>query len=267
MAQTRDLYEVLGVARDASQEEIKKAFRRLARQYHPDVNGGDPEAEHRFKEINLAYETLSDPEKRRRYDTFGGEGFTPDMFSFMGDIGDIFEAFFGQGFAGTRGRRRTRGSDLRMPVSLTFEEAAFGGARDLEVERLARCETCAGTGAAPGTSPSRCPRCSGAGQIQDVRQSVFGTVMTTRACDRCGGTGEVIASPCETCRGDGRVRRTDLVTVEVPAGVEDGMELRVEGRGADGPRGAPPGDLYLALAVEPHPVFERRGADLAAALE
>lgn len=271
MADTRDLYQVLGVRRDASEQDIKKAFRRLARENHPDVNN-DPEAERRFKEITLAYETLSDPAKRQRYDMFGGEGLSRDMFSFLGDMDEIFEAFFGGPFGRTRGRSRyatrtRRGADLHVVLDLTFEEAAFGTRKDVEVQRLTRCERCGGNGAEPGTSPSRCARCDGRGEISDVRQSVFGTVMTSRACDICGGTGEVIASPCKECRGDGRVRTNQEVGVEIPAGVSDGMDLRIEGRGEEGPNGGAPGDLYMTLRVAPHPIFERRGSDLSAVLE
>lgn len=268
MPQTRDLYEVLGVSPDASQEEIKRAYRALARRHHPDVSG-DPEAEHRFKEINLAYQTLSDPAKRRQYDLTGGEGFTPDMFSFLGDFNDIFEAFFGSPFGrGSRQRARDRsGGDLHAVLDLTFEEAASGVQREVPVERLVRCERCEGNGSEPGTAPSRCTTCGGSGQVSDVRRSVFGTVMTSRTCATCGGTGEEIASPCKDCGGRGRRAFADTVTVEVPAGVDDGMDLRVEGAGHQGTRGAAPGDLYIALRVAPHPVYRRRGQDLVAVLE
>lgn len=271
MAQARDLYEVLGVRRDASQQDIKQAFRRLARENHPDVNS-DPQAEHRFKEITLAYETLSDPAKRQRYDMFGGQGLSRDMFSFLGDMDDIFEAFFGAPFGRTarRGGSRTRtrrGADVHAIVDLTFEEAAFGAEKEVQVERLVGCERCGGNGAEPGTFPSRCGRCDGTGEISDVRRSVFGTVMTAHPCDVCRGAGQVIASPCKECRGEGRVRATEDVAVEIPAGVSDGMELRLEGRGEEGPRAGPVGDLYLTIRVAPHPVFERRGSDLAAVLE
>jgi molecular chaperone DnaJ len=264
-----DLYEVLGVSREASQEEIKRAFRRLARQYHPDVNGGDPEAERRFKEINLAYETLSDPAKRRQYDTYGGEGFTPDAF--MGDIGDLFEAFFGPSPFGARpGRRRTRarrGRDLQAALTLTFEEAAFGATKEVEVESLRTCERCGGNASEPGTFPTRCSACGGSGELSDVRRSVFGTVMTSRPCTTCQGTGQEIASPCRACGGEGRVPVVQPVTVEVPGGVTDGMELRVDAAGEDGREGGSTGDLYLSLRVAPHQVFERSGADLVATLE
>ena len=264
-----DLYEVLGVSREASPDEIKKAFRRLARQFHPDVNGGDPEAERRFKEINLAYETLSDPVKRRHYDAYGGEGFTPDAF--MGDVGDLFEAFFGRSPFGARtGRRRTRarrGRDLQTTLTLTFEEAAFGAKKEVEVQSLRTCERCSGNGSEPGTFPTRCSACGGSGEVSDVRRSVFGTVMTSRPCTTCEGTGQEIASPCRECGGDGRVRVAQPVTVEVPGGVTDGMELRVDAAGEDGRQGGSTGDLYLSLRVAPHPVFERSGADLVAVLE
>ena len=264
MAQTRDLYEVLGVAQDASPDEIKRAYRKLARTYHPDVSD-HPEADHRFKEINLAYETLSDPEKRRRYDIGGGEGFSPDMFNFMGDIGDIFEAFFGG--TRTRPQRTRRGVDMRLELSLTFEEAVFGASREVEMETAVVCAECEGSGAADGSSPSTCRQCRGAGQVSDVRRSIFGTVMANRLCDRCGGTGEEVLSPCPGCRGEGRVPEVRTITVEVPAGVADGVDLRLEGTGPVGRRGGPPGDLYLSLRVAPHPVFERRGQDLVTVLE
>jgi molecular chaperone DnaJ len=266
----RDLYEVLGVDRTATQEDIKRAYRRLAREHHPDVNEGAPQAEQRFKEINLAYQTLSDPEKRRQYDLFGGEGFTPDMFGFMGDVTDIFEAFFGSPFTRTRTRRRTRarrGADLQVVLDLTFEEAAFGTTRDVQVESLELCERCGGNGCEPGTQPTRCATCGGSGEVSDVRRSVFGTVMTSRACVRCEGTGQEIASPCRECGGEGRVPTTQTVSVEVPAGVADGTQLRVEGGGEGGRHGGTVGDLYLSVRVAPHPIFERRGQDLAATLE
>lgn len=268
MAQTRDLYEVLGVRRDASQEDIKKAYRRLARAYHPDVSS-DPDAEHKIKELNLAYQTLSDPAKRRQYDMFGGEGLSPDMFVDLGDISDIFEAFFGSPFGrrSRRTRRRSRGLDAHAVVELSFEEAAFGTRTEVEVEIQEACDTCGGSGATPGTGPTRCGYCGGTGEVSDMRRSVFGTVMTSRICGTCGGTGHEILSPCQTCRGEGRVSRVRTLPVDVPAGVGDGVELRIEGGGNRGQRGTPPGDLYITLRVAPHPVFERRDQDLVAVLE
>ena len=268
MAQ-RDLYDVLGVSRDATQDDIRKAYRRLAREHHPDVNE-DPEAERRFKEINLAYQTLSDPTRRRQYDLFGGEGIAPDLFGF-GDLGDIVEAFFGGSpFGRARTRRRTRtvrGSDVRVTLPLTFEEAVFGASKEVAVRARRLCDRCQGTGCEPGTFPSRCSTCGGSGEVSDVRRSVFGTVMTSRTCPTCEGTGEEIPSPCRSCRGDGRVPAERTISVEVPSGVADGMELRMEGAGEDGRAGGRSGDLYLGLTVDPHPVFERRGQDLVGVLE
>jgi molecular chaperone DnaJ len=268
MAQIRDLYEILGVARDASQEDIKRAYRRLAREYHPDVSQSH-DAEERFKEIAAAYEILSDPDKRAQYDRFGQGG--PEMFPF-GDVADIFEAFFGSGgFGGRRASaRRTRtqrGEDVFASVAVSFEEAAFGAHRELRLEVLQPCDRCAGTGAEPGTAPSRCRTCGGAGQVQDVRRSIFGTVMTARPCTACEGTGEEVLTPCERCRGGGRVATDRVVPVDVPAGVAGGVELRVSGAGHAGRAGGPAGDLYVSIEVEEHPVFERRGQDLFAVLE
>jgi molecular chaperone DnaJ len=265
----RDLYEILGVPRTATQEDIRKAYRALARKLHPDVNA-DPEAGERFKEVTAAYEILSDPEKRRQYDLFGQRG-GPDVFPF-GDVADIFEAFVGPG---TFGRRRTasrptrtqRGEDLRGSLRLTFEESVFGAHRELDVESLEVCDRCGGSGAEPGTAPSRCRTCGGAGQVQDVRRSIFGTVMTSQPCPACTGTGEEILDRCERCFGEGRVRTTRSVPVEVPPGVADGLELRVPGAGNAGRAGGAVGDLYLSISVEPSPVFERKGQDLFAVLD
>jgi molecular chaperone DnaJ len=271
MAPVRDLYEVLGVSRDASDDEIKKAYRRLAREHHPDVNG-DPAAEERFKEVAGAYEILSDPEKRQRYDAFGqtgGPGGGPGGFA---DIQDIFDMFFGGGFqTATRSRgprsRAQHGEDLGVRVSLTFGEAAFGVRRDLEVDRLAVCETCGGNGAAPGTAPVACRACRGSGQVQAVRRTIFGTVMTAAPCDTCRGTGQEIPDKCEACFGEGRRRTPSTVTVDIPAGVSDGMELRVTGGGHAGLAGGPAGDLYVSLSVEPSLAFDRRGQDLFTVLD
>jgi molecular chaperone DnaJ len=264
-----DLYDILGVSRDATDEDIKRAYRRLARQLHPDVNGEDG-AEERFKEVTAAYEILSDPQKRRQYDLYGQGG--PQAFPF-GDVADIFDAFFGPGTFGTTRRRSTRvsrsraGEDLRASVALSFDESVFGVHRELEIDRLATCERCAGSGAEPGTQPVTCPTCGGAGQVQDVRRSIFGTVMTAHPCPTCGGTGERLASPCAECRGEGRVRVSSIVPVDVPAGVADGLELHVTGAGNAGRAGGRPGDLFLSISAEPSPVFERRGEDLFAMLE
>jgi molecular chaperone DnaJ len=257
----RDLYEVLGVGRDASPDDIRHAYRKLAREHHPDVNE-DAEAEERFKEIAGAYEILSDPQKRQQYDTFGqsggpqGQGFT--------DIQDIFDLFFGGGFGGRRGprSRSRRGEDLGVRVSLTFRDAMFGVRRELEVERLVTCPRCMGNGAEPGTAPIACRTCGGSGEQQTMRRSVFGTVMTSVPCGTCDGTGQEIPDRCENCRGQGRVRAKEKVTVDIPAGVSDGMELRVSGNGHAGTSGGPAGDLYVGLVVEQAIAFDRRGQDL-----
>jgi molecular chaperone DnaJ len=274
VAAVRDLYEILGVGRDASEDDIKKAYRALARELHPDVNA-DIVAQERFKEIVGAYEILSDPEKRRQYDTFG-EGGGPGGAPFN-DIQDIFDMFFGAGgFGGgvTTGRRRggrrsrtQRGEDLRAGAMLTFHEAAFGVQRTMEIERLGQCERCMGVGAEPGTAPVACRTCGGAGEVQQVRRSIFGTLMTSTPCTTCAGTGEEIPDPCETCRGAGRVRTTASVTLDIPAGVADGMELRVSGSGNAGRAGGPSGDLYVSIRAEASPTFERHGQDLATILE
>jgi molecular chaperone DnaJ len=269
VASIPDLYAILGVGRESTEDQIKRAYRRLARELHPDVNN-DPAAERRFKEITAAYQTLSDPARRRQYDMFGSQGGTADLFPF-GDMGDIFDVFFG-GAMGGRGRgtrRRTRarrGDDLFVQIELSFEEAVFGVHKEVTVDGLELCSACQGTGCAPGTHASRCSRCGGSGEVQDVQRSVFGTVMTARTCSVCDGTGEEIAAPCATCHGDGRVSRKQKVSVEVPAGVADGMEMRVPGSGQEGRLGGGVGDLYVSLRVKPHPVFERRGQDLVAAL-
>jgi molecular chaperone DnaJ len=269
-AGARDLYDVLGIARDASQEDIRRAYRALAREHHPDVNA-DPEAEARFKEVAGAYEILSDPEKRQRYDTFGATG-GPQGQGFA-DIQDIFDLFFGGGGFGGGGRRRgprsraQRGEDLGVRVALTFTEAMFGARRDLEMERLVTCARCQGNGAEPGTAPVSCHTCNGSGEIQSVRRSVFGTVMTTAPCGTCGGSGQEIKDRCHDCIGAGRRRESTVVSVDIPAGVSDGMELRVAGSGHEGVAGGPPGDLYVGLSVQEAESLERRGQDLFTVLD
>jgi molecular chaperone DnaJ len=269
MATVRDLYDVLGVARDASPDEIKRAYRKLARELHPDVSA-DPATEERFKEVTGAYEILSDPQKRQRYDAFGPAG-GPQGQPFT-DIQDIFDLFFGGGFnVGGRPRgprsRTQRGEDAGVRLSLSFREAVFGARREIDVERLAVCDRCLGNGAEPGTAPIACRTCGGTGEIQSVRRSIFGTVMTASACETCRGTGQEIPERCEKCRGEGRVRAPATVTVEIPAGVSEGMELRVGGNGHAGIAGGPAGDLYVALAVEPSQHYERRGQDLFTVLD
>ena len=270
MAVARDLYDVLGVPRDASDDDIRKAYRQLARELHPDVSA-DPETEERFKEVAGAYEILSDPEKRARYDAFGTSGPGGQPFA---DISDIFEMFFGQGgFGGFGSRRRgprsrtRRGEDVGVIVRLSFEEAAFGVRRDVPLERLETCDRCLGNGAEPGTAPVACRTCGGTGEVQSVRRSVFGTLMTASPCATCEGTGQEIPDPCRECKGQGRLRHPATVTVEIPAGVSDGMELRVAGNGHAGVAGGSTGDLFVRLEVEPATRFERRGQDLFAVLD
>jgi molecular chaperone DnaJ len=268
-----DLYEQLGVARSATSEDIKKAYRRLARQLHPDANGGDAAAEQRFKEVTRAYEVLRDPERRRRYDTFGDDGAGTggagaDPFAGSG-LGDIFDAFFGGAspFGGGGGRRRgpagpPRGADLEVVLDIDFEEAVFGAEKDLGVRAPVSCDTCEGSGARPGTTASVCPDCQGAGEIRRVRQSILGQMVTAGPCARCGASGEVVLSPCPDCRGEGRVAGRRTYTVTVPAGVDTGSTLRLSGRGAAGSRGGGMGDVYVHIRVGGHARFERHGYDL-----
>ena len=266
MAAVRDLYEILGVPRDASSNDIRAAYRRLARELHPDVNA-DPGDQERFKEVTGAYEILSDPAKRRRYDEFGSAG--PQGAPFA-DIQDLFDMFFGGGFGGrTRGprSRARRGEDLRVAVRLTLAGAMFGEQREIEVEHLATCDRCGGNGAEPGTTPIACRTCGGAGEVQSVRRSIFGTVMTSTPCVTCGGTGEEIPDRCERCFGEGRVRSVVTVAFEVPPGVVDGMDLRVSERGNSGVAGGPSGDLIVGVEVEPSEAFERTGQDLHGVLD
>jgi molecular chaperone DnaJ len=265
-----DYYELLGVSRTATPDEIKRAFRRLARQLHPDTGHGDPESEARFKQVAHAYEVLSDPEKRRRYDTFGPDGVngasnTADPFGGFGGIGDMFEAFFGGSPFGGRGRGQSgppRGSDLEVVVDLEFTEAVFGCEHAVPVRTAVECPACGSTGAADGTQPVTCYECQGTGQVQRVRQSLIGQMVTSSPCARCAGSGQIIANPCAECRGEGRTVEERTYTVEIPAGVDSGSTLRLSGRGAVGPRGGTAGDLYVHLRVAPHERFERDGYDL-----
>lgn len=260
-----DFYQLLGVQPDASPDQIKRAFRSLARQYHPDVAGDDPTAEARFKEIARAYEVLSDPDKRARYDAYGEQGIGGDPFVGVG-LGDLFEAFFGGGFGGGFGGRSpsgpTRGPDAEVRVELDLVEALRGIEKTLEVRLPVECEVCDATGCRPGTHPVTCEMCGGAGEIREMRRSILGQIVSARACPTCRGQGRMIQSPCTECGGEGRVTRLKRLEVDVPAGIDDGQRLRLSGRGPAAPRGGIPGDLYVSVGVKAHPDYERIGDDL-----
>ncbi len=268
MAQTkRDYYEALGVPRNASAEAIKKAFRRLAMQYHPDRNKEDG-AEAKFKEIGEAYEVLSDPEKRAAYDRFGHAGLQGfdlgrpfEGFDF-GGFGDIFDAFFGGTASGRRARQAQRGADRRVDIEISFEEAAFGCEREMEVERIERCGRCGGAGSEPGSQLARCPTCDGAGQVRRVSRSFFGQFVNVATCSQCRGEGRIITHPCQDCRGSGRERKRRSLLVKVPAGIADGSRMRLSGEGDAGANGGGPGHLYVSINVRPHPFFQREEDDL-----
>jgi molecular chaperone DnaJ len=271
-----DLYGLLGVGRGATPDEIKRAYRRLARQLHPDANPDDPETEARFKEVAHAYEVLSDPEKRRRYDTFGHAGLGGTAGQAGADpfagFSDVFDAFFGGGTGfggggGFGGGRQgpagpPRGTDIEVVAELDFEVAVFGGEHAVTVRTAEACADCQATGAAPGTSPHTCQGCQGTGQVRRVRQSILGQMVTAGRCPRCGGMGQVIDRPCPSCSGEGRVITDKRYTVDIPAGVDTGATLRLPGRGAVGVRGGAHGDLYVHVKVARHERFERQGADL-----
>jgi molecular chaperone DnaJ len=267
----RDPYEVLGVSRDAGEQDIKKAFRRLARELHPDVNAHDPQAEDKFKEAAEAYEILSDPERRATYDRYGHEGlrsggYAPNFDGF-GSIGDLFNAFFSGGSQFGSSSGAALGGDIAVAVEMTLLEASLGTTLDVSFEAIDRCEHCRGNGAEPGTPIERCSRCEGAGQVQSVVRTPFGQMMRTSVCDACHGDGRIPSAPCGECRGRGQraVKRSEQVSV--PAGIADGQRIRVSGRGHAGERGAPAGDLYVLVRVQPDERFIRDGDDLVTALD
>jgi len=265
LAIKRDYYEVLGVGRDVSADDLKRAFRRLAMQYHPDRNPDDPQAPERFKECSEAYEVLSDPEKRRSYDMFGHAGVTPGAggagFEGFG-FGDIFDTFFGAGFGGRGTRRATRGDDLRYDLTISFEEAFTGVEKDVDVSRLVGCDVCTGSGAAPGTGTETCSSCGGSGQVRRQAQSIFGSVVNITTCPSCAGAGRILRTPCAECRGQGRVERSRRLRVGIPAGVDTGSQIRLTGEGEAGYRGGPPGDLYVVLRVRNHAALRRQDQDV-----
>lgn len=274
MADKRDYYEVLGLSKGASDDEIKKAFRKLAMKYHPDKNPGDKEAEEKFKEINEAYAVLSDPEQKSKYDRFGHAGVDPNSFAGGGGFGgfggfeDIFDMFgsaFGGGFGGGGSRRNNgprKGSDIQKTMTIDFEEAAFGVKKQIRLTKNVKCKNCGGTGAAPGTSKKTCPRCGGSGEIRTQQQTPLGVFQSVSPCPDCNGTGEINESPCPDCGGTGRVRDTVTITINIPAGVDNDSVIPVRGQGEPGINGGPDGDLYIVLNVRPHKLFERRGQDL-----
>ena len=273
----RDYYEVLGVSKGASEEEIKKAYKKLARKYHPDMNPGDKEAEEKFKEVNEANEVLSDPEKKARYDQFGFAGVDPSYgagagggaysaggFDF-GDLGDIFGSFFGGGFGGgtrTNPNAPQRGESLRTSVTISFEEAAFGCEKEISIERVETCDTCHGTGCEKGTTAEVCPDCRGTGVVQQRRQTPLGFMSTSAPCGRCGGKGKIIHQPCKACRGSGQLRRRKTLKVTIPAGIDNGQTISLRGQGNAGRNGGPAGDLLIVVGVRPHEIFRREGTSV-----
>ena len=275
--QKRDYYEVLGVQKGAGEDEIKKAYKKMARKYHPDLNPDNKEAEEKFKEVNEAYEVLSDSDKRARYDQFGHAGVDPNFgaggygggfdggFDF-GDLGDIFGSFFGGGFGGG-GRRSNpnapqRGESIRMNLAISFEEAAFGCQKSVTVERMEQCAACHGNGCAAGSSPETCPDCHGTGQVQVRRQTPMGVFATTSSCPKCGGKGKIIHNPCKSCHGAGVERKKKTIQASIPAGIDNGQTISIRGQGHAGKNGGPAGDLLITITVRPHELFRREGTSV-----
>jgi molecular chaperone DnaJ len=264
MATERDLYSVLGVGRDASDAEIKRAFRRLAQQWHPDVNN-EAGADERFKQINEAYQVLSDPQRRQAYDMFGttGDGNDPNFGAAgFGNFTDIFDAFFGGTQAGTRRGHPLAGADLRYDLRITLEEAVKGVEKEIEFTALGRCETCGGSGAAPGSEAVTCDQCGGRGEIRTTRRTMLGQMVNVSTCPKCRGEGKIVTDPCPTCKGDGRTSRKRTLRVTIPAGIDEGHQIRLSNEGEVGPRGGPAGSLYVAVHVMPHPQLKREGTEL-----
>ena len=283
MAGKRDYYEVLGVNKDATDDELKKAYRKMAKKYHPDANPGNKEeAEKKFKEVNEAYETLSDAQKRRMYDQFGpdgpqgfngsgfggqngyysytGSGF--DGFGDFGDLGDIFSSFFTGGFGKQSTRRDSgprKGADLNVHIEISFEESFLGVEKEIIITRNEKCQSCNGTGAKKGTNPIKCPTCNGTGQVRQVQNTILGQVQTTRTCSECHGTGEIIKEPCEACKGKGTVRKQPKVKVRIPAGIDDDQTVVLRGEGEPGKKGGPNGDLFITVRIKNHSIYKRKG--------
>ncbi len=273
MAEKRDYYEVLGISKGASEDEIKKAYHKLAKKYHPDMNPGDKDAEQKFKEVGEAYSVLSDPEKKSRYDQFGHAGVDPNYGAGAGggfggfggfggmdfDVGDIFSSFFGGSSSSARRNGPVAGEDLLVRTVISFEEAAFGCKKEISFTRIENCSECGGTGAAKGTTPKTCPECGGRGQVQSQQRTPSGMTSTSKPCQQCGGRGKIVESPCQKCRGGGRVRRRASVQVNIPAGIDDRQAINVRSQGNKGTNGGPAGDLRLGVNVRSHPYFERDG--------
>ena len=278
MSTKRDYYEVLGVEKSATDQELKKAYRKLAMKYHPDRNPDDKEAEEKFKEVNEAYEVLSDETKRRTYDQFGhegvngqggfgGQGFGGQGFGggFEDIFGDMFGDIFGGGFGGsgrTRRRGPERGADIRQNVTISFEEAAFGKKMSIKINRTEECSECNGSGAKPGTSKKTCSTCNGSGEVRTVQRTPFGNIASSRTCDKCNGEGEVVESPCPKCNGKGNTRKIKTIEIDIPAGIDDGQMIKLSGQGEVGSKGGPRGDLYIIVNVKNDTKFERDGFDI-----
>lgn len=272
MADKRDYYEVLGVNKNATEDEIKKAYRQTAKKYHPDLHPGDKAAEEKFKEANEAYEVLSDPDKKARYDQFGHAGVDPNYGAGQGgygagfggmdfDLGDIFSSFFGGGFGGGRANPNApqRGSDTQTSVTISFEEAAKGCKRTVQTMKIDVCDDCHGNGCAAGSSPKTCPECHGKGQVTAQQRTPFGVIQTQKPCSRCNGRGTIIDNPCKKCGGTGRVRKPSTIEINIPAGIDDRQVINARGQGNKGINGGPAGDLRVVVNVRPHPIFEREG--------
>lgn len=272
MADKRDYYDVLGVAKSASDDEIKKAHRKLAKKYHPDLNRDNPEAAEKFKELNEAYEVLSDKDKRARYDQFGfagvdpnygagqGGGFGGGFGGFdMGDLGDIFGSFFGGGSSRSRRNAPQRGETIQQRVMLSFEEAAFGCEKEITINRTERCEECEGTGAEKGSSAETCSNCHGSGVVTQTQRTPLGMFQTQAACPNCRGTGKIIRKPCKKCSGTGKTRNSRTLKVKIPAGIDDGQSIQLRGQGNAGSNGGPSGDIIVTIGIRPHPIFTRDG--------
>lgn len=268
MADKRDYYEVLGVQKGASDDELKKAYRKQAKKYHPDLHPGDKDAEAKFKEVNEAYAVLSDPEKKARYDQYGHAGVDPNFGAGGGygggfegfDFGDIFSDIFGGGFGGSRRRNGpARGRDVRQVIDITFEEAAFGCKKKITLTQQERCQTCGGSGAKPGTQPTTCSKCGGSGQVRTQTRTPLGYMTNVTTCPQCHGTGSIINDPCRDCHGSGKVRKTKTIEIDIPAGIDNGQTMQLGGKGEPGERGGPNGDLLITVRVKPHQMFKRDG--------